>query len=186
MPAAQRAVPPRSPAVTMAFIQQREALQAQRQGYLNLAANYEQQGSRGQSWVNLYNRLAAGIDAQLATQVSSPVARPVAARPRPVAAAPVAAPAAAAPAPVAPVAPVAVTDPVSQIQPVVQQAQERADVALEQPYKPPAGVALTEEEQRRQKLANIAFLQRTANLLTGYSGSAPKPSQLGGRQLLGI
>lgn len=181
MPMAQ----PASSPVTMATLAAREALQAKKQNYLNLAKQYEPEGARGQSWVNMYNKLAQGIDAQLAQQVSGPVAK---AKPKPVAAAapppvaPVAAPIAA---PVAPVAPVAVTDPVSQIQPVVQQAQQRADVALEQPTKPLGGVALTEEEQRRQKLANIAFLQRTANLLTGYSGSAPKPSQLGGRQLLG-
>ena len=102
-----------SPAVTMAFIQQREALQAKKQGFLNLAKNYENEGARGQSWVNMYNRMAAGIDEQLAAQVAGPAARPAAARPKPVAAAPVAPVAPAAPAPVVPQAPVAVTDPVS-------------------------------------------------------------------------
>lgn len=178
MPVAQRAVP-------AATIAAREQLQAKKQGYLNLADQYRPEGARGQSWVNMYTRMAQGIDAQLAAQVQAPAAAP---KPKPVAAIAPAAPvpAAAAPAPVVPVAPVAVTDPVSQIAPTTAASQQRADVALQQPYQAPANTPLNEEEQKRQKLANIAFLQRTANLLTGYSGSAPKPSQLGGRQLLGI
>jgi hypothetical protein len=91
-----------------------------------------------------------------------------------------------------PAAPPAVTAPEAAIAPTLATANDRADVALQQPIQAPGPAqpgqpAIVEDEAAkiRRKLAERNFLGRVTGMLTGVTGAKPGSSQIGSRTLLG-
>jgi hypothetical protein len=159
-----------------------------------LTAQEASQHDKGR-FQNQLNAIAAAMRGLNAT------APKVAAAAAPAAAATAAAPAAAAVTPLPqlsytppplPAAPAAVTAPEAAIAPTVAAAQDRADVALQQPIQAPGKAqpgqpAIVEDEaaKARRKLAERNFLGRITGVLTGVSGAKPGSTQIGSRTLLG-